>query len=87
MASRNPAAYKRLVERLRELRVERGLTQVEVARRLGTRQQYVSLVETGERRLDPVECQELAELYGVEIGELVGSARPESDKAGKAGGT
>jgi transcriptional regulator with XRE-family HTH domain len=64
MASRHPERYRQLLVLLRKARLASGLTQVRVAEILGTDQKYISRVETGERRLDPLELQELAELYG-----------------------
>jgi len=44
---------------------ERSRTsQVQVARRLGKRQSFVSKCESGERRVDVVELATLARLYG-----------------------
>ncbi len=40
------------------------MSQEEVAAALGAPQKFISRIETGERRLDPLELQELAELYG-----------------------
>ena len=48
-------AYAAVVDYLIELRKSQGVSQVELARRLGKRQQFVSLVEHRERRLDVVE--------------------------------
>ena len=64
MATRHPERYRRLLERLRQARSEAGLSQVAVAATLGVEQKFVSRIETGERRIDPVELQELADLYG-----------------------
>ena len=63
MATRHPERYRKLLERLREARKAAGLSQEAVAAALGVRQKYVSKIETGERRIDPVELQELADLY------------------------
>jgi transcriptional regulator with XRE-family HTH domain len=63
MATRHPERYRRLLLRLREARSAAGLSQ-EKAAALGARQKYISKVETGERRIDPIELQELADLYG-----------------------
>lgn len=52
--------YKALIMVLLTARKEAGLTQSEFARRLGRRQQFVSLYETGERRLDVVEFCDVA---------------------------
>ena len=60
-----------MLRRLRAARLEARLTQEEVAKRLGVRQTFVSKVETGERRIDPVEMRELAELYGKEVTDLL----------------
>lgn len=56
--------YQRMLVRLRQARQEAGLTQGEAAERLGFRQQVVSKIELGERRITPVELQDLARLYG-----------------------
>lgn len=51
---------------LREHRDGLGVSQVELARRLGTTQQYVSKVEAGQRRLDVREFYEWCEGLGVD---------------------
>jgi transcriptional regulator with XRE-family HTH domain len=56
--------YQNMLARLRKARRDAGLTQEEVARRLGARQALVSKVERGERRLDPIELSRFAALYG-----------------------
>ena len=45
---------------------QRGFTLAQVARRLGKLQSYVSMYETGERRLDVVEFPEVAEVISVQ---------------------
>lgn len=50
-----------------------GLTQVELASRLGRPQSFVSKVEKGERRVDVVEFCQLAEALGREPAELLGA--------------
>jgi transcriptional regulator with XRE-family HTH domain len=66
--STHSAAYQRLPERLRQARRDAGLTQAEVGRQIGARQSFVSKVESGERRLDPVELAQLAAVYGKPLG-------------------
>ena len=56
-------AYERFLERLIRARLDAGLTQIEVARRLRRPQSYVSKCESGERRVDVVELAEFAEVY------------------------
>lgn len=55
--------YKVFVERLKKARLEAGLTQVEVAKKLNRPQSHVSNVETGQQRVDVVELKRFARLY------------------------
>ncbi len=57
MRSTHSAGYRYFLGRLRQARQEARLTQAEVGQRLGQRQSFVSKVESGERRLDPVELR------------------------------
>jgi transcriptional regulator with XRE-family HTH domain len=57
--------YERFLEALRQARTDSGLTQTEVARRLGRPQSFVSKCESGERRVDVVELLEFCRAYGV----------------------
>ena len=61
------AEYQQLCALLRQLRLDAGLTQVEVARRLGEPQSFVSKYESGERRLDIIELMYVAEAIGSEL--------------------
>jgi transcriptional regulator with XRE-family HTH domain len=56
--------YRFMLARLRQARRDAGLTQAAAGQRLGLRQNHVSRMETGERRLDPVELAAFARLYG-----------------------
>ncbi|MBD2732148.1 helix-turn-helix transcriptional regulator [Nostoc sp. FACHB-892] len=55
--------YKAFLTRLREARLEAGLTQIEVAQKLNQPQSYVSRCESGERRVDVVELTDFAMIY------------------------
>jgi len=59
--------YKSLVKKLREARLEIGLTQGEAAKKLKKPQSYISKVENGEQRLDIIEMKRLANLYKKDI--------------------
>lgn len=61
------AEYQRLCTLLRELRLEEGLTQVQVAERLDVPQSFVSKYESGERRLDVIELHHVAEAMDLPI--------------------
>lgn len=52
-----------IAERLKEARIEIGLGQVEVAKKLGRTQSYVSKIESGQRRFDVLQLKEFAKLY------------------------
>lgn len=63
MATTYRAKYSQFLIKLREARLEAGLTQVEVGKKLKQPQAYVSKIERGERRVDVVELAEFAKLY------------------------
>jgi len=48
-------AHRFLVEALREARKKAGLTQSQIAERIGKDQSYISLIEGGQRRVDTLE--------------------------------
>jgi transcriptional regulator with XRE-family HTH domain len=58
-------AQKRLCALLRETRIAAGLTQEQLAERLGRPQSFVSKIESRERRLDLVVLREVDEALGV----------------------
>jgi transcriptional regulator with XRE-family HTH domain len=63
MTSKYRVKYQKFINQLREARLEAGLTQVDVGKKLKKPQAYVSKIERGERRVDVVELEELARLY------------------------
>ncbi len=62
--------------RLRETREARGLTQGQVAERLGMARTTMVAIEKGDRRLRPEELIELAALYGRQVSELLQRGAP-----------
>jgi transcriptional regulator with XRE-family HTH domain len=56
---------------LRATRKAAGLTQTDVASRLGTHASYVSKCETGERRIDVVELAEFCRIYRIPLPEFL----------------
>jgi len=64
-------AHKILCRLLRELRQEAGVTQIELAARLGETQSEVSKFERGERRLDLVQLQVWCEALGASLSDFV----------------
>lgn len=57
--------YQLLLTVLKAARKRAGVSQVELAERLGNTQTFVSKCERGERRIDAVELVEFAEALGV----------------------
>ena len=57
--------YDVFLRRLRDARRRAGLTQVQLAERLGQTQSFVSKCERGERRLDIVETRAFCMAIGV----------------------
>ena len=55
--------YADFVGKLRKARLEIGLRQIDVAKKLKRTQSYVSRVEMGEQRLDILELKKFSELY------------------------
>ena len=65
------AQRSRLVSLLREMRVEAGLTQVDLAACIEKDQAYVSRYESGQRRLDVLEVREICQALGIALEEFV----------------
>lgn len=59
--------YAVFVERLRTARLEAGLTQTQVAKKIGRPQSHVSNVESGQQRVDVVELKRFAKIYNKNI--------------------
>lgn len=71
--------YKKMLDKLVQAREEAGLTQVAAAARLGKLQNFVSKVERGERRIDPLELLLFANLYGKDWTYFVSGAQTSID--------
>lgn len=52
-----------------------GMTQTELADRLGEYQSFVARLESGQRRVDVVEFLELAEALGLDAGKVLAAVR------------
>lgn len=63
--------HKYLIKRLRKARLDLGLTQKEVGKKLKTSQTYISKIELGERKIDVVLLQKLAKIYKKELSYFV----------------
>jgi len=56
-------------------REKSGLTQTEVAKRVGKPQSFVSKYERGERRLDFAEFMELADILVIDVSDFIDAYR------------
>jgi transcriptional regulator with XRE-family HTH domain len=63
--------YAQLVSLLRAARKEAGLTQVELAARLGVEQSLISKIERRERRLDVAELRNYCAAMSIGLNEFV----------------
>jgi transcriptional regulator with XRE-family HTH domain len=63
----NRKQQKVLLSLLRELRVQAGIRQVDMARSLGKTQAFVSYYESGARRLDLPELRQICKVLGVPL--------------------
>jgi transcriptional regulator with XRE-family HTH domain len=70
--------YDAFLRRLRAARVRAGVTQEELARRLGRKQSFVSKCERGERRLDVVEARAFCVALGVSFPRFVAALDKEA---------
>ncbi|ULR90327.1 helix-turn-helix domain-containing protein [Comamonas sp. B21-038] len=67
--------YRQFLVLLKELRTKQNISQVELAGRLKTTQQYVSRCESGQRRLDAIELDHWCEALDVSGAEFFGRIR------------
>jgi transcriptional regulator with XRE-family HTH domain len=65
--SQHSRSYLRLTRALREAREASGLTQAQVAKRLGAYASFISKIESGERRIDVVELRQLCGVYKLDL--------------------
>lgn len=61
--SSHDARYRQLLKRLQEARRQAGFTQVAVSQKLGQSPNFCSRLETGERRLQVLDLEDLSRLY------------------------
>ncbi len=52
---------------LRQIRLQSGLTQAQIAQRIGETQSYVSKYENGEQRLDLYELEKICDAIGIPL--------------------
>ena len=63
--------YREFVQRLKRARMDAGITQEAAAKAFGVPQSFISKCESGERRVDVVELQQFAKLYGRQLSDFL----------------
>jgi transcriptional regulator with XRE-family HTH domain len=76
--------YAVFLKVLREARERAGLTQLQLARKIGETQTFVSKCERGERRVDVVELRTFCQAFGMDLRLFVAALEKAiSERAGK----
>jgi len=73
------ARHKALIDLLIQKREAAGLTQAELAERLGEYQSFVARLESGQRRIDVVEFIEFAEILGFDPSKFIQTIKKVAD--------
>ena len=72
--------YVILLKHLKEARIKVGLTQSELAKRLGQSQSFVSKYERGERRIAVIELRYFCKAMGISFHDFVKHLTDELDR-------
>jgi len=59
--------YAYFVERLKQARLDSGLSQTQAAKKLSRPQSHISNIESGQQRVDVVELKRFARIYNKDI--------------------
>lgn len=59
--------YAYFVGRLRKARLEAGLSQLQVAKKISRPQSHISNIESGQQRVDVIELKRFAKIYHKDI--------------------
>lgn len=75
--------YQIFIDFIKLKRTEKGLTQLDLANKLGVTQSFISKCERGERRLDLIETRKIANAIGIQFSALILELESELIEAGK----
>jgi len=67
----NLSEKKRFLSLVRQIRIDAGLRQADLARKLGEPQSFVSRYESGERRLDVLELRQICALLDISLTDFI----------------
>jgi transcriptional regulator with XRE-family HTH domain len=65
------ARYAVFLKTLKKVRLDAGLTQVQLANKLGETQTFVSKCERGERRIDVIELGTFCRAFGLSLKQFI----------------
>lgn len=71
MKSIHLAEYRKVINKLRIIREESGVTQEQLASMLGIKQTIISKIETCERRLDIIELRNVCKVLNISLIDFV----------------
>ena len=71
MQTLSSTLYLRFLDRLKQSRLDAGITQADLAKQLNRPQSFVSKYEKGERRLDIAEFIQICKVVGIPAHTLV----------------
>ena len=63
--------YHQVIGRLRSKREGKGVTQAQLADKLGVNQNFISKIETCDRRLDLIELRQICQVLGISFVDFV----------------
>lgn len=63
--------YINIISALRAIRINKNITQAEMAKKLNTSQSFVSKVENRERRLDVIELLSWIDALGISVSDII----------------
>ena len=55
--------HKAIIEKLKKARHEAGFDQIDVAKKLGKTQSYISKIESGQRKVEVLQLKKFAKIY------------------------
>lgn len=62
---------EKLLGLLKRIRQDKGIRQVDLARKLGVPQSFISKYESGDRRLDILELRQVCDAVGISLEEFI----------------
>lgn len=80
MKSIKTESYQVLMALLKQKRQDQGVTQDDLAKKIGLDQTFVSKYETGERRLDVIELRRVCEALDTDFIEFISEFEKEDSK-------